>query len=181
MKYTAALALTFLLTPLAGGAGAGALHAQDPPVQAPAAADDPVRPHPEAEKAISRLRSPYCPGLMLEICPSEPAEILRDSIQMLARQGMGADSLVEWMLANHGEEWRGMPRASGMGLWAWLAPPLFLLLGLAAVVIVLRRLRGGAVGSDVTAAAEAPEVTDVDRERLHAAIQEMEEREEAGL
>ena len=30
-----------------------------------------------ATEAISQIRSPYCPGLMLEVCPSQQAEFLR--------------------------------------------------------------------------------------------------------
>ena len=75
-----------------------------------------------AQRAIEQLRSPYCPGAMLEICPSDQARLLRDSIYDLAAAGWTTEQLVEWMLANHGEEWRALPRRSGAGLWAWLAP-----------------------------------------------------------
>ncbi len=83
-----------------------------------------------AQRAIAQLRSPYCPGVMLEICPSDQAEALRDSIYDLAEAGSTTDEIVEWMLTNHGEEWRAVPRRSGAGLWAWVVPPLALLLGL---------------------------------------------------
>ncbi|MFO8175522.1 MAG: hypothetical protein R6T96_14640, partial [Longimicrobiales bacterium] len=68
--------------------------------------DEPVQPHPDGEAAIDRLRSPYCPGMMLETCPSPQAKLLRDSLQMLAWEGASTDSLVDWMLANHGDEYR---------------------------------------------------------------------------
>ena len=32
---------------------------------------------PVAEDAISKLRSPFCPGLMLEVCPTASAAALR--------------------------------------------------------------------------------------------------------
>ena len=79
---------------------------------------------------------------MLEVCPTREAEALRDSIQMGAAGGLGADSLVEWMIAGHGEEYRALPKRSGAGLLAWVAPPLALIMGLGVVVVVLRRLRG---------------------------------------
>ncbi|HLM67306.1 MAG TPA: hypothetical protein VK358_07260, partial [Longimicrobium sp.] len=59
-----------------------------------------------ADEAIGRLRSPYCPGLMLEVCPSPPAEALRDSIRGLAAEGQDVKQIVEGVLAAHGQEWR---------------------------------------------------------------------------
>ena len=73
-----------------------------------------------ADAAIGRLRSPFCPGLMLEVCPSPPAEALRDSIRGMAAEGQGVEQIVEGVLARHGEEWRAVPKRSGVGLLAWL-------------------------------------------------------------
>ena len=111
---------------------------------------------------------------MLEVCPSFEAEALRDSIQMGAVQGLSADSLVEWMIAGHGEEYRAFPKRSGAGLLAWVAPPFALLMGLGLVVIVLRRLRGR-----VPAAAGAGGLTDDERARLDEALAELEAMEDA--
>jgi hypothetical protein len=53
-------------------------------VAAPAAAQVPAeKAQKTADAAIARLRSPYCPGLMLEVCPSSQAEMLRDSIRTM--------------------------------------------------------------------------------------------------
>jgi cytochrome c-type biogenesis protein CcmH/NrfF len=139
--------------------------------QIPHGVEGPFAPHREAEKAISRLLSPFCPGLMLEVCPSPPAAALRDSIQLLAAEGMNADELVSWMLANHGERYRAIPERSGAGLWAWVMPPFALLLGLALVVVLLRRFRrppaaGGAAGTGRSISAE-------ERDRIEAALREM--------
>ena len=133
--------------------------------------------HPEANEAISKLRSPFCPGFMLEVCTSGDAEVLRDSLQAGALGGMSADSLVEWMIAMYGEEYRALPEASGSGLLAWLAPPVALLLGLGLVVVALRRLKGpvpAAVSGDET-------ITEDERDRLDAALAQLEEMEEAQL
>src|SRR5690606_10415651 len=88
----------------------------------------------EAEAAIAQLRSPYCPGLMLEVCPSPDAAVLRDSIYARAAAGASSTELVDWMLDRYGEEWRGVPQRTGAGLWAWLVPPLALLAGIGAVM-----------------------------------------------
>jgi cytochrome c-type biogenesis protein CcmH len=129
--------------------------------------------HPEALEAIDRLKSPYCPGFMLEVCPSPQAAALRDTIAMLAEDGLEADSIVEWMLATHGEEWRALPPARGRTLIAWIVPPAAVVLGIALVVVVLRRLR--------RPRAEGPlpdEVSAEESARLDAAIRELETEEE---
>lgn len=132
--------------------------------------------HPEASEAISKLRSPYCPGFMLEVCPTSDAEALRDSLQAGALAGLGADSLVEWMVATYGEEYRALPKTSGSGLLAWLIPPGALLLGLGLVVIALRRLKGPSPALPGTGG-----ITDEERDRLDAALAELEETEDALL
>lgn len=126
----------------------------------------------EAEAAIAQLRSPYCPGFMLEVCPSPAAEALRDSIYDLAAQGVPSDEIVEWMIANHGEEWRGLPRRSGAGLLAWIVPPVALLLGVFGFILWLRSSRA-------KKADEAPVTPDTlsegERQKLAAAMRDWEE------
>lgn len=145
--------------------------------QIPEGVEGTYEPHPEAQKAISQLYSPYCPGLMLEQCPAEPSRILRDSIHALAVQGWTANELVGWMLGNHGEEYRAVPQRSGSGLWAWVLPPGALLAGFGLVVFVVRRLRrpeGDVEGTDGSSAAGAGDPSPEDEERLRAALRELE-------
>jgi cytochrome c-type biogenesis protein CcmH len=109
--------------------------------QIPAGVEGSYEPHPEARRAISQLLSPYCPGFMLEVCPSSEAQALRDSIHARALEGESHRELVEWMLAQYGEEYRAVPQSRGSGLFAWILPPLALLLGAFGVVMALRRFR----------------------------------------
>jgi len=136
--------------------------------------DEPVQPHPEGDAAIDRLRSPFCPGMMLETCPSPQAKFLRDSIQEMAWEGASADSLVNWMLANHGEEYRAVPQARGSGLWAWLMPPLALLGGVIVVTLVLQHFRGRGEEDDEPSEALSSE----DEEALQEALEELKKSEE---
>lgn len=135
----------------------------------------PHQVHPEAREAIAKIRSPYCPGQMLEVCPSWQAAELRDSIDQMARDGLSADSLVELVVAAHGEEYRALPKRTGTGLLAWVMPPAVLLMGLAVVVVVLRRLRETAAG---VGDGSAGDISEEDRERLDAALAELEAMEE---
>lgn len=164
-SWISGIAGLFLLLPLSGvGAQQGTL-------------DEPVQPHPEGDAAIDRLRSPYCPGMMLETCPSPQAKLLRDSIQEMAWAGASRDSMVAWMLANHGEEYRAVPEVAGSGLWAWLMPPLALLGGLILVALVLQHFRStkeAQGGGDEQLSAE-------DESVLQAALEELKESEEVAF
>ena len=155
--------LVALLLPVAG------LEAQTRPTL-----DEPIQPHPEGESAINQIRSPFCPGLMLEVCPTTQAKLLRDSIQMMAHDGASADSIVQWMLANHGDEYRAVPQARGSGLWAWVMPPLALIAGLIAIILVLRHLRG----RQEVGPLEVEEISEEDESVLAAALSELKSSEE---
>ena len=139
--------------------------------------DEPVQPHPEGDAAIDRLRSPFCPGMMLEVCPSPQAKILRDSIQKMAWEGSSADSLVNWMLGSYGEEYRAVPRAAGSGLWAWVMPPLALLGGLIIVAMALQHFRA----RREAAAGPSGDISTEDESVLKAALDELKESEEVAF
>jgi cytochrome c-type biogenesis protein CcmH/NrfF len=128
-----------------------------------------------ADAAISRIRSPYCPGLMLEVCPSSQAEALRDSIRVAAAQGQSARAIVEDVLARHGEEWRAVPRRSGAGLLAWLILPLALVVG---GLVLWGRIKVMRTQGPARAAAGAP-MSEEERAKLAAALREFEHAEDA--
>lgn len=133
-----------------------------------------VRP-PAAQEAIDKLKSPYCPGLMLEVCPSPGGAALRDSLSNLAEEGWSSDQIVEWVITNHGEEWRALPKAEGRSLVAWVVPPLGVVLGLVMVVLVLRKMR---TGREVVAPIEG-ELSEEEERSLRDAIKELDKEEEA--
>ena len=126
--------------------------------------------HSEARSAIGRLWSPYCPGMMLEVCPSPGGEMLRDSIDRMARSGLAADSIVEVILADYGEEYRAQPRTDGVGRLAWYIPPAAILTGMVVVGGFLARRRGR---RPVLSAQPSGE----DEERLRAAMSALDAEE----
>jgi cytochrome c-type biogenesis protein CcmH/NrfF len=157
--------VTVLLVVLAGiVASSAAVRAQVSPEQAQKTADE----------AIGRLRSPYCPGLMLEVCPSAPAEALRDSIRGMAAEGQSVKQIVEGVLAAHGQEWRAVPRRSGAGLLAWLVLPFVLVVGGIVVWTRVKAMRGQGQVYAVGGAG----MTDEERGQLDAALREFERRED---
>lgn len=130
----------------------------------------------EAEAAIAQLRSPYCPGRMLENCTSSLAGALRDSIYDLAAQGAGTGELVEWMLANHGEEYRGVPQGRGAGLWAWIVPPAAVL---AAIGLLFVWFRSNRSSSRAAVSPLSSNLSDADRTELADALRNWEQSGEA--
>ena len=153
--------------------GAAAAQAQ---YELPPEGDGPYTRHPEAQEAIDRLKSPYCPGLMLEVCPSAGGAALRDSLETMAEAGHDADAIVAWVVGNHGREWLALPEARGAGLVAWIVPGLAILLGIGVVVVVLRAMRRGRPAPD-------PErvISPEEEARLQAALQELDAEERAPL
>ncbi len=128
-----------------------------------------------AQGAIDQLKSPYCPGLMLEVCPSPGGAALRDSLAQLAEEGMTTDQIVDWVIGNHGEEYRALPKAEGRSLMAWVVPPAGALAGLVLVVFALRALKKGQVRVEPVEGS----LSDEDEAKLRAAMKELDKEEEA--
>lgn len=128
-----------------------------------------------AQEAIDQLKSPYCPGMMLEVCSSRAGAALRDSLAQLAEEGWTTEELVDWVLANHGDQWLALPPAEGRSLIAWIVPPLGLALGIFLVVWALRRMRRGAPQVEPL----DEELSEEEEERLRQAMRELDQEEEA--
>jgi cytochrome c-type biogenesis protein CcmH/NrfF len=126
----------------------------------------PLTPQQEetAVAAMERLRSPVTPFHTVDMCPS--VQPLRDSIRVAAAEGMSTDQIVEDVVARYGEEIRLLPKRSGVGLLAWIATPILLLVGAGLVAARLRR--GQAVAAEEAEVEE--EITDEERARLTAAL-----------
>ena len=137
---------------------------------------EPRSSHPAADRAIAELKSPYCPGFMLEICPSPDAAAPGDSIQMLARDGMSTARLVGWMIGTHGEIYRAVPKAEGNGMWAWVGPPVGLALGVAGLFLLFMQIKSRQ--ARVVPPPKRPVLSEAERARVQAAMREMEALEE---
>jgi cytochrome c-type biogenesis protein CcmH/NrfF len=168
--------LGVLISALPGTPGGASMLSAQAANERPVRGEGAEARHPEAAKAIDQIKSPYCPGMMLEVCPSPGGQALRDSLQMLAEDGRTAEQIVEWVVANHGEEYRALPKRSGASLiLAWIVPPVVVFGGLAAVIVALRSMRAGRPPRDPIRDDLSPE----EEARLREAVEEMDAEEEA--
>ncbi|MCI5066277.1 cytochrome c-type biogenesis protein CcmH [bacterium] len=81
------------------------------------------------------IMSPYCPGRLLKDCPSSAARELKLSIKERILQGEDAETIIQSLLEDFGNEMRASPKGEGVGLLAWLAPAAFLLLGFGGLLL----------------------------------------------
>jgi cytochrome c-type biogenesis protein CcmH/NrfF len=89
---------------------------------------------PTSDEVAARTMSPFCEGLTLNECPHSKSEALRTEIDAMVRQGATNREIDDWMARNYGIVSLGRP---GSDL-AWLGPPAIAVLGLAAMLSVLR-------------------------------------------
>jgi cytochrome c-type biogenesis protein CcmH/NrfF len=94
---------------------------------------------PTAQQVDERTMSPFCVGLTLAACPSSEALQLRATIAGMVTAGRTNRQIDSFLLANYPKTVIGAPR----GLAAWLVPAAAVMAGLAVVVVVAFRRRGG--------------------------------------
>lgn len=122
---------------------------------------------PELEKRYHRLSQELrCPKCQNQNIADSNAPISQDLRQLVYQQleaGASDDAILDDMVRRYGEFVRYRPDTRGAALWLWLAPVALLITGLVVLVLLLRR--GGA-------AAEAPMLSDEDRQRLDKLLAE---------
>lgn len=126
-------------------------------VAAPAVAGAPVPPEVDQRtKAITHhLMSPFCPGLLLADCPSGDAQVLREEVAARVAKGESSSSIENDLAARYGDAIRTEPALTGIGLLAWLGPPLAALIGF---VVIVRKTRAATAGAAAAQTAGGPAV-----------------------
>lgn len=98
---------------------------------------------PTVTEVSGRVMSPFCPGLTLEECPTDQSWQLRAQIAEMIQEGRTNAEIDRWMVDNYGE----VALATPGNTWAWLAPVVMGLAGLALVIgFVARRTASGSEG-----------------------------------
>jgi cytochrome c-type biogenesis protein CcmH len=108
-----------------------------------AAQNQPIDPAMEkqAEIIFGNTLSPFCPGRLLRDCPSGEATLLKDKIRQRIVAGESPEEIQESIYAEYGDEVRAAPPSTGFGIFAWVTPFLFLLVGFAFTIVWLRSKR----------------------------------------
>jgi cytochrome c-type biogenesis protein CcmH len=113
----ALLVITFICAVL--GSGASSLRAQEQPDHL----------NHRATTMYQQVLSPFCPGRSLNDCPSSKAAELKDQMRDRLAQGEAPEAIIEAVIAQYGEQYRAVPRFSGVGMFVWLIPLSFVVLG----------------------------------------------------
>ena len=132
---------------------------------APAAAqtDTEIDIDTRARALFRTIMSPYCPGSLLNECPSSQAAVLRDSVRARLTRGQTPEQIRQDLVGIYGEEILASPPLQGMGGLAWLGAVVAFLGGLALAALWLRHRRSPPAVAP-TAAVDAAGVERVRRE-----------------
>lgn len=88
----------------------------------------------------AELMSPYCPGRTLASCPSPQAAELVQWMVLQEAAGSSREEIIDVLIERFGEEILGVPKAEGIGLWAYILPVLGFVVGGGLVLLALRRI-----------------------------------------
>lgn len=121
------------------------------------------------------LMSPYCPGRTLAECPSPQATELRFWILTQSAAGVSEEDVREMLAERFGDILLAAPRAEGWGLFAYLVPIGFFVLGGPVVYLIIRRLASSkgvenyvsprAMGPNSATAGESADPIDLELEK----------------
>jgi cytochrome c-type biogenesis protein CcmH len=113
-----------------------------------------------ADRLFNTVMSPYCPGKLLATCGSSQADTLRQEIRQELAAGKPADEIEAGLYYRFGDSIRSEPKASGVGLVAWVFPAVLLLATGAWLVTWLRRAHATEVADPAPAQAVSPQMRD---------------------
>jgi cytochrome c-type biogenesis protein CcmH len=124
----------------------------------------------EALWVFGQVLSPFCPGKLLQDCPSSAASDLKTEIREKVRNGKSREDILADLYLVYGDELSAIPRTVGFGLLAWLAPVIFLVVGLMGAYLWLKSKFRQPKKSDENKAEK--KLSDEERERIAALVGE---------
>ena len=125
----------------------------------------------EATNLYQQVFSPFCPGRSLNDCPSSKAAELKDQMRAELEAGKAPEVILNEVFQKFGDQYRAVPRFTGVGIFVWLVPIGFIVLGLLlAVGISIRRKRGGVSEST----ANTPTLSAEDERRIRDELSRLE-------
>ena len=127
-------------------------------------------PQQETSALTHGLMSPFCPGLLLADCRSDGARELRAEIAARLGAGETSEAIENDLVQRFGPQIRTVPEFRGVGVLAWMGPPL---IGIAGIVFVVAAIRSatrhgvpGDTGGGIDGATEDPAMVERLRDEL---------------
>ncbi len=107
----------------------------------------------QARALFTSIMSPYCPGSLLNECPSSQAAVLREEIRNRLHAGDTRQQIETDLIATYGKGILASPPFSGVGILSWLGAVAIFLggLGLAGKWLRTRRQNPPAVQASAPA------------------------------
>ncbi len=127
----------------------------------------------QAQALYDSVMCPQCAGQTISQSNSQIARAMREAVRDGLLAGESPQQVLDALVVSFGEEILASPPKRGISLLVWLAPPIALVLGGAAVALAIRGMRRGAGGLRRSAGAQsenkatgdlAPYLDMVDRE-----------------
>jgi len=125
----------------------------------------------EATSIYQQVFSPFCPGRSLNDCPSSKAAELKDELRAKLEAGASSEEVLREVFQRYGDQYRAVPLFAGVGVLVWIAPILFVVLGL---LIVFTFSRGTKSRSASGAAIEAGGISPEARQRIDEELSRLE-------
>jgi cytochrome c-type biogenesis protein CcmH len=91
-----------------------------------------------AKQIYGEVYSPFCPGRLLQDCPSSSANELKNQIKSDLASGKTKSEVLQALLEKYGKELGALPAVSGFSSLAWIIPIFFVLGGLLIIRIWLK-------------------------------------------
>ncbi len=91
------------------------------------------------EEISSIMRCPVCQGLSVADSPTLSAIAMKEEVREFLAAGYSRTQILDYFERSYGEFIRLEPKAQGFNLMVWIAPVAATLLGLALIVVRLRR------------------------------------------
>ena len=123
----------------------------------------------QAQALYESVMCPQCAGQTISQSHSQIAKAMRAAVRDGLLAGDSREEILDSLVASFGEGVLASPPKRGLSLLVWLAPPIALVLGGAAVALAVRALRRGTGPAPVPASSKAagdlaPYLDMVDRE-----------------
>ncbi|MEJ2086440.1 MAG: cytochrome c-type biogenesis protein CcmH [Acidobacteriota bacterium] len=91
------------------------------------------------QELASLMRCPVCQGLSIADSPTLIAQAMKSEVRQLLADGYTREQIFDYFEQSYGEFVRLEPKARGFNLVVWIAPIAALLLGVALIIVRLRR------------------------------------------